>query len=240
MSRRQVFLLALFLFVAWNVDQIRLLIGDVFRQEFFIACITGLLVLWGCLLIVHFLVRSPEFTWVDRVIANIPDRQRNSIGTPLRWIVAASTQGLFGLATLGPIEVLDGQEKGDGTTERHVRVWRRTGEVLTVLIILTFVLEGLWIGVECIAGLSMTVYTVWAFSAIAFAGILIAALVDYLHRNTSVPWRLIAIILVLAVASIPSHVDLGTSDIPDTAGTLRSVAANKWVDASLDRLENET
>ncbi|WP_168565079.1 patatin-like phospholipase family protein [Crateriforma spongiae] len=155
-------------------------------------------------------------------------------------LLAAMVALWLGFGTrVGSDKVLDKDEHANETTQRRVRVWRRTGEVLSVLLILTVILEVLWIAVELFSSVSMTVYTVWAFFSLAFAGILIAALLDYLHRNTQLPWRLMALVLAFGVASLSSQVDLGPADIPDNDGALRSAVSEQWVDAALDRLSQE-
>ncbi|MBB3208096.1 hypothetical protein FHS27_003923 [Rhodopirellula rubra] len=297
-----------FFLIGWKVDQIRLLIKDTLSTNLPIGIATAVLIMWGVLLIVQFLLRAPEISPVDRAVAKIPENLRKPFIFPIRWVFDVSTQGLYWLAKrgrkfsdgfwawginltvfcvglvvafscplspswtwflnsvwpmpggffrmvgllaamvalwlgfgtrVGSDKVLDKNEHADETMQRRVRVWQRTGEVLSVLLILTVILEALWIAVELVSGISMTVYTVWAFFSLAFAGILIAALLDYLHRNTQLPWRLMAVVVAFAVASLSSHVDLGPADFPDNAGTLRSAVSEQWVDAALDRLSRE-
>lgn len=140
---------------------------------------------------------------------------------------------------VGPGQVLDGLEEAEETTERRVRVWRRSGEVLSTLLLMAFVLEAVWIAVEQFDVIDMSVYTVWAFLVMAFSGILMAAFIDFLYRNTFWPWRLLTGLLMVAIASLPSHVDLGPTDIPDVAKPQGSRVTDTWVDAALARLENE-
>lgn len=144
-------------------------------------------------------------------------------------------------AWVGPNRVLDGTEAEDSTTERRVRVWRRSGEVLSTFLLLAIVLETVWIAVEQFNSIDMSVYTVWAFLMMAFSGILMAAFIDFLYRNTHWPWRLMTGLSMVAIASLPSHVDLGPTDIPDvaTGKPLGSQVADAWVEAALARLENE-
>ena len=165
-------------------------------------------------------------------------------------MLAALVTLWLGFGTLfGSAEVLDGPERGDGTPQRHARVWRRTGEVLSVLILITFILEGLWIAVEYFDGVSMTVYTVWAFFCLAFAGIATALLVDYLNDNTVLPWRWIAVAVLVGVASLPSHIDLeppnvanddaAPSTVADDAVAPHQTLTARWCVAALNRLQNQ-
>lgn len=146
----------------------------------------------------------------------------------------------LGIGTwVGPERVLDSEKTDDATSERRVRVWRRSGEVLSTLLLLAFVLEAVWIAVENFDMVGMSVYTVWAFLVMAFAGTLMAAFVDFLYRNTNWPWRLLTGFVMIGIASLPSHVDLGSTDIPDVAKPLGSKVTDAWVDAALRRLDNE-
>ncbi|GAA4465844.1 hypothetical protein GCM10023156_54080 [Novipirellula rosea] len=146
---------------------------------------------------------------------------------------------------VGPDRVLDANEQNGETGEVHktvqrrIRVWRRTGEVLSILLVSTLLLELVWVAVETSETFEMSVYTVWAFLMLGFAGTLLAALLDFLYRNTYWPWRLITVLAFLLVVSLTSHIDLGPTDVPDVAERLRSVEPVDWVDASLRRLRNE-
>ncbi|EMI18859.1 membrane protein [Rhodopirellula maiorica SM1] len=143
---------------------------------------------------------------------------------------------------VGADRVLDGPDQNgeaggaDETVQRRVRVWRRTGEVLSILLVSTLLLESVWVAVELTDTFEMSVYTVWAFLMLGFAGTLLAALLDFLYRNTYWPWRLIACLVLVLVVSLTSHVELGPTDVPDVAAQLRSEEPVDWVDASLRRL----
>lgn len=151
---------------------------------------------------------------------------------------------------VGPNQVLDAPDRDapdqtdatdnhPKTTERWVRVWRRTGEVLSVLLVLTLMLELVWVAAESTEAIDMTVYTVWAFFTLAFGGTVLAALLDYLHRNTLWPWRLIAGGVLIGLASLPSPVDLQETEAQDVAEQLKIDEPVDWIDAGLDRLRHQ-
>ncbi|WP_430453403.1 patatin-like phospholipase family protein [Rhodopirellula europaea] len=161
-------------------------------------------------------------------------------------LFAAMVALWLGLGTwVGPDRVLDGPDHTEETGEaaeavqRRVRVWRRTGEVLSILLVSALLLELVWVAVESSDAFDMSVYTVWAFLVVGFTGTLLAALVDFLYRNTYWPWRLIVCLVLGLAASLTSHVDLGPTDVPDVVEQLRSVEPVDWVEASLRRLRNE-
>lgn len=299
--------LLFFSFVGLRVGQIRQLLDEVYASGGPVFWFTAVFLLWAIVLVSRFLVVSPEETTVDRLLGQIPRRLRSTIGYPLNFFLAVSTQGLYWLARLGrklsgtktaslisltvamvsltfaifcplspawfpfqsfwPLpggflrmlgflstlvslwlwmgtqvganQVLDDEPHSDKMTELRARVWRRTGEVLSILILLTFILEIVWISVEWSSGLRMTVYTVWAFVSLALAGTLSAGLVDFLDRSTRFPWRLLGLVVLLVLTSRPSHVDLGPSDVPDVVKPLQATSSEPWVEAALARLNQE-
>ncbi|MEM6692367.1 MAG: patatin-like phospholipase family protein, partial [Planctomycetota bacterium] len=158
--------------------------------------------------------------------------------------IAAMVALWLGAGTwVGPGLVLDGANDEGPTVQRRVRVWRRTGEVLSILLLSTLLLEVVWVAVELSDAIEMSVYTVWAFLSLAFASTLLAALLDFLYRNTYWPWRFITALMLVLGASFTSHVQLGSADLqalktqPDAQQ--QNVTSLNWVEAAINRLESQ-
>lgn len=174
------------------------------------------------------------------------------------FTVATAVWLFFGLR-YGTSTVL-GSEKNaaaGGDDERRQRVWRRSGEVLSALLWLMIVLELIWIAAEHrIFGTTLSVYSVWAFFAVAAAACIIASLIDFLDHNTTFWWRASSACLVALILSLPGHVDLQqqiTPRIQETpAGVTRvaglavtregsagTLSSDLWLEASSKRLAEE-
>jgi hypothetical protein len=165
-------------------------------------------------------------------------------------VAAASSLWLTAGKRFGPDEVLANLPGADGKNlVRRQRVWRRTGEVLSALLCLLFALELVWIAAEHQwIGVGLSVYSVWAYFVLAAICCFLGHLVDFLDRHTDWPWRLLAIGLLVCIASLSGHVALERANRSDTVVKQETTTSaivdgsnrdedTAWLDTAIGRLD---
>ena len=152
------------------------------------------------------------------------------------------------------------EEDDDSANEHQTprRLWQRTGQVLSALLILVVALEVVWVlATNGWFGITANVYTVWAYFVVAAAACMFCALIDFLERNTTWPWRLILVIGLVVIASWPgdttlvpparnnqvSHVQSESSEPAKTKMAVdvetQESPQNRWVEVATRRLEKQ-